>query len=100
MKKNFFSIATFAIVLSMSSCGSSSSFEGDVKKMANYRCKIQQLSAKDPSDEKVKKEIEDVRKEADEFRDKMQKKYEDKKDDKEMEEKADKIMKEVMENCK
>ena len=101
MKKNFLSMTVLAIVVSMSSCGgSSSSFEGDVKKFGNMRCKVQQLTAKDQSDEKVKKELEDLQKEMDAYGDKMQEKYKDKKDDKEMEAKADKIMKEIMEKCK
>ena len=62
MKKNFLSIAIVAVVVSMSSCGGGSSFEGDVKKFANMRCKAQQLAAKDQSDEKVKKEMEELQK--------------------------------------
>ncbi len=101
MKKNFLSMAVLAIVVSMSSCGgSSSSFEGDVKKFGNMRCKVQQLAAKDQSDEKVKKELEDLQKEMKEYGEKMEKKYADKKDDKAMDEKADKIMDEIMEKCK
>jgi peptidoglycan hydrolase CwlO-like protein len=75
MKKKFLSIAVLAIVVSMASCGGSSSFDGDVKKMAEYRCKKQQLKAKDPSDEKAKKELDDLEKEAEAFSDKMRKKY-------------------------
>ena len=56
MKKNFVSIAILAVVLSISSCGSKSSFESDVKKMAEMRCQVQQLAAKDQADEKVKKQ--------------------------------------------
>jgi Skp family chaperone for outer membrane proteins len=100
MKKNFLSMAILAVVVSMASCGSSSSFEGDVKKFANMRCKAQQLAAKDQSDEKVKKELEDLQKEMEAYGDKMTKKYESKKDDKEMEEKADKIMEDIMNKCK
>ena len=51
-------MAILAVVVSMSSCGGGSSFEGDVKKFGNMRCKAQQLAAKDQSDEKVKKELE------------------------------------------
>ena len=100
MKKNFLSIAILAVVVSMSSCGSSSSFERDVKKFANMRCKAQLLAAKDQSDEKVKKEMEELKKEMDAFGEKMEKKYEDKKDDKAMDEQADKIMEEIMAKCK
>ena len=57
MKKNFFIISVLAIVICLSSCTASSSFEGDVRKMANYRCKKQLLQAKDPADEKIKKEL-------------------------------------------
>ncbi|MGH2554036.1 MAG: hypothetical protein ACRDEB_09980 [Chitinophagaceae bacterium] len=99
MKKNFLSIAALAVVIIMSSCGSSS-FEKDVRKMANMRCEARQLAAKDQSDEKVKKEMEELEKEMDAYGDKMRKKYEDKKDDKVMNEKAEKIMSEVMGKCK
>jgi hypothetical protein len=100
MRKNFLSIAVLAIVICLSSCKSSSSFEGDVRKMADYRCKKQLLQAKDPADEKAKKELEELDKEMDAYSEKMRVKYEAKKDDKEMEAKADSIMKEVMEKCK
>jgi predicted transcriptional regulator len=100
MKKNFLSMAVLAVLISMSSCGGSSSFEGDVKKFGNMRCKAQQLAAKDQSDEKIKKEKEDLEKEMEAFGDKMKEKYKDKKDDKEMEAKADKIMEEIMAKCK
>ena len=39
-------MAILAVVVSMSSCGGGSSFEGDVKKFGNMRCKAQQLAAK------------------------------------------------------
>jgi len=100
MKKNFLSIAILAVVVSMSSCGSSSSFESDVRKMANFGCKAKQLAAKDQSDEKVKKEMEELQKESEEFAKKMEEKYKKDKDNKAMEEKANKIMEEVMANCK
>lgn len=100
MKKSYLSIAAVAIVVAMSSCGSSSSFDSDVRKMADYRCKESKLEAKDPTDEKAKKELEDLKKEMDAYREKMAKKYEDKKGDKEMNEKAEIIMKEVMDKCK
>lgn len=102
MKKTLIYLAVLGLLSGTSSCKSSSSgsFESDVRKMADYRCQAQKLSAKDPSDEKAKKELEDVTKEMQEFRDKMEKKYEDKKDDKEMNEKADKIMDEEMAKCK
>lgn len=100
MRKNFFSLAVLAGIIVVSSCSSKSSFEGDVKKMANYRCEKQKLEAKDQSDEKVKKELENLEKEMEAYREKMAKKYEDKKDDKDMNEKADKIMNEIMEKCK
>ena len=93
-------MAILAVVVSMSSCGGGSSFEGDVKKFGNMRCKAQQLAAKDQSDEKVKKELEDLQKEMETFGDEMSKKYEKDKDNKEMEAKADKIMKDIMDKCK
>jgi preprotein translocase subunit SecF len=100
MKKNFLSIAVLAIVICLSSCKSSSSFENDVKKMGDFRCKMQKLQAKDSDDEKVKKELEELGKEMDAYGEKMRVKYEAKKDDKEMEAKATAIMNEVMEKCK
>ena len=100
MKKNFLSIAILAIVICLSSCKSSSSFESDVKKMGDFRCKMQKLMAKDPSDEKAKKELEELSKEMDAYGEKMRVKYKAKKDDKEMEAKAAAIMKEAMEKCK
>ncbi|HMK25788.1 MAG TPA: hypothetical protein VK483_07130 [Chitinophagaceae bacterium] len=100
MRKNFFSLTVLAVTVVLSSCSSKSSFDSDVRKMADYRCKVQQLEAKDPSDQKVQKELEDVRKEMNDYREKMAKKYEEKKDDKAMNEKADKIMDEVMAKCK
>ena len=93
-------MAILAVVVSMSSCGGGSSFEGDVKKFGNMRCKDQQLKAKDQSDEKVKKELEDLQKEMETYGDEMSKKYEKDKDNKEMEAKADKIMKDIMDKCK
>jgi hypothetical protein len=100
MKKHFLPIAIVAIALTISSCGSSSSFDSDVRKMADYQCKIQKLMAKDPADEAAKKEAAEIRKEIEAYAEKMEKKYESKKGDKEMEAKADAIMKEVMDKCK
>lgn len=101
MKKNFLTFIVLAFCLSFTSCKSSSgSFESDVKKMANYRCQMEQLMKKDMTDEKVKKELDDMTKEMTAFADDMSKKYEKMKDDKDMEAKADAIMKEVMEKCK
>ena len=101
MKRNFLSIAVLTVVLSVSSCkSSSSSFEADVKKMADYLCKEQQLRAKDPSDEKAKKDLEKVEAEMKAYSDKMEEKYKDKKGDKEMDAKAEKIMTDVMTKCK
>ena len=102
MKKNFLSVAVFAVVLILSSCksSSSSSFDRDVRKMAEFLCKTQKLQAKDPSDEKAKKELEDLQKEMTTYSDKMAEKYKDKKGDKEMDKKAEVIMKEEMAKCK
>jgi hypothetical protein len=100
MKKNFLFIAGLVMILGASSCKSSNSFESDVRKFADMRCKKQQLQAKDQSDESVKKDLEKIEKEMDEYGDKMAKKYEKDKGNKEMDEKADKIMDEVMAKCK
>ena len=100
MKKHWIPLAVFAMIFTFSSCSSSSSFEKDVKKMADYQCQKQKLQAKDPSDEKAKKDLEDLDKEMDEYRVKMEAKYKDKKNDKEMDAKAEKIMREEMQKCK
>lgn len=100
MKKNLFSLVAIALLIGLSSCGSKSSFESDVRKMADYRCKEQQLMAKDPSDEKAQKELADLKKELDAYREKMAEKYKGKEKDREMNMKADKIMEEVMAKCK
>ena len=98
MKKNFFSIAILAVVVSISSCGSSSSFESDVRKKADFMCKVQKLST--ATDEKSVKELADVKKEMDEFDEKMEKKYKDKAQDSATNASAQKIMTEVKEKCK
>lgn len=100
MRKKLIAPVALAIAVMLSSCGGKSSFEADVRKMANYRCKAQQLMAKEATDEKAKKELDDLRKEMEAYTEKMEEKYKDKKDDKEMEERADKIMQEVMSKCK
>ena len=100
MKKNLPFLAIMALIIGSSSCSSKSSFENDVRKMANYRCERQKLEAKDQADEKVKKEIEDLKKEMEDYGNKMEKKYEKDKDNKAMEEKANKIIDEVMAKCK
>ena len=100
MRKNMFKLFAIAVVISLASCGGKSGFDGDVRKMAKYRCDMQKLMAKDQADPKVEKELADIQKEMSEFGDKMEKKYADKKGDKAMEEKADKIMKEEMDKCK
>lgn len=100
MRNKLIVASVLVISVVLSSCGGKSSFESDVRKMADYRCKAQQLMAKEATDEKAKKELDDLRKEMDAYREKMQEKYKDKKDDKEMEAKADKIMEEVMSKCK
>ncbi len=98
MKKNFLSMAILAVVVIMSSCGSSSSFESDVRKKADYMCKVQKLST--ATDEKAVKELADVKKEMDEFDAKMEKKYKGKEQDSSKNATAQKIMTEVMEKCK
>ena len=77
----------------------SSSFEDDVIKMANFKCEKQKLKAKDPSDEKVKKELNDLQKEIDFYNDEMTIKYKDKKNDSAMNARAMQIMKGVMDKC-
>ena len=96
MKKNFLSLIVLVFVISFSSCKSSSSFDSDVRKMADYRCQMKQLMAKDPSDEKAKKELQELSVKMEAFGDEMSKM----KDDKDMDAKADAILKEVMDKCK
>ena len=100
MKKKLFLVAAMALFFCITSCGSKSSFESDVRKMANSRCKEQQLMAKDQSDAKIKSEMDDLQKEMAAFRQKMSEKYKGKEKDEEMNKKADQIMDEVMAKCK
>ena len=100
MKKQFLSTAVLAVVLLLSSCGSSSSFESDVRKKADYMCKIQKLTDDTAKNDKAAKQLEDVKKEMDEFDEKMEIKYKDKKNDEAMSAIAKKIMTEVMDKCK
>lgn len=100
MKKTIFSAIAIMAVVTFSACGSSNSFDSDVRKMADYECKMMKLKAKDPSDEKAQKELTDLQKEMEDYSTKMEAKYKDKKGDKEMETKAEAIMKEVMDKCK
>jgi hypothetical protein len=100
MKKIIFSVIAIMTIATFSACKSSSSFDSDVRKMADYQCKRQQLRAKDPADEKAQKELADLEKEMEAYTTKMEAKYKDKKNDKEMDAKAEVIMKEVMDKCK
>lgn len=100
MRKNLFSLFAIAAVISLTSCGGGGGFEGDVRKRANYECQKTKLEAKDQSDPKVAKELEDLEKEINAFDEKMEKKYEKQKDDAKMQEKAGKIYMDVMAKCK
>ena len=100
MKKYFLSLAVLALVVGVSSCGSGSGFESDVRKQAKFECSMSKLMAKDQNDEKVKKEIEDLQKEMDEFEEKMEKKYDEKEPSEKEQAKAMEIMKEEKEKCK
>jgi predicted transcriptional regulator len=100
MKKQFLFTAVLAVLLSFLSCGSSSSFESDVRKKAEYMCKIQKLKDDTAKNEKAAKQLEDVKKEMEEFDERMEKKYKDKKDIEERAVIAKKIMTEVMDKCK
>jgi hypothetical protein len=99
MKKYLILLPAFALAMLLHSCSYSSSFESDVRKMADYMCKAQQLSAKAPTDESAQKELDKLKKEMEEYSEKMEKKYKDQKDEKK-EEQADKILQEVMDKCK
>ena len=101
MRKNVFQLFVIVFAISLASCGGKSGgFEGDVRKMARYRCDFEKLMKKDQADEKVQKEMADLQKEMTDFANKMEVKHKDKKDDEAMEEKADKIMEEEMKKCK
>ncbi len=100
MKKRLLSVALVTAVLFATSCGSSSSFESDVRKKANYMCELQKLEAKAATDESVTKEIEKVKKEMDAFDEKMEKKYDKKEPTEAQQEAAKKIFEEVMAKCK
>jgi peptidoglycan hydrolase CwlO-like protein len=99
MRKYLILLPAIAMVVLLYSCSSSSSFENDVRKMANYRCKTQQLTAKAATDENAQKELEKLEKEIEEYNIKMKEKYKDQKDEKK-EEQADNIFKDVMDKCK
>jgi hypothetical protein len=98
MKKHHTLIAAVIAITSFSSCSSSSSFEGDVKKMARYRCEMQQLMGKE--DEASQKKLKDLQDEMEAYAEKMEKKYKDIENDQAMEDKGEKIMAEEMAKCK
>jgi hypothetical protein len=99
MKKYLLLLPAIALAMLLHSCSSSSSFESDVRKMAGYMCKTQQLSAKAATDENAQKELDKLKIEMEEYSERMEKKYKDQQDEKK-EEQADKILKEVMDKCK
>jgi uncharacterized protein YlxW (UPF0749 family) len=98
MKKHHTLAAALITVAVLTSCSSSSSFEGDVKKMAKYRCEMQQLMGKE--DEASQKKLKDLQDEMEAYAEKMEKKYKDMEDDQAMEDKGDKIMAAEMAKCK
>lgn len=100
MKKQLLSAILIGAVMFTTSCGSSSSFESDVRKMANYMCEIQKLEAKAATDEAAAKKLESIKKEMNEFDDKMDKKYDKKEPTDAQQEAAKKIMEEIMAKCK
>ena len=100
MKKFFAFLASLFILSGFYSCKSGSSFEKDVRKRADYMCKVQLLTAKAATDEKAAKDLENVKKEMDAFDEEMEKKYKDEKPDAKKTEKAQAIMSDVMAKCK
>lgn len=101
MKRTVLPVTIIALTLTIISCGKGgSSFESDIRKVAEYRCKIEKLQSKAATDESAKKEMTQLMDEMRAFAEKVETKYADKKDDKEFNAKADKIMDEVMEKCK
>jgi hypothetical protein len=99
MKKYLVSLPVIALAILLHACSSSSSFESDVKKMADYMCRTQQLTAKAATDESARKELDDLKKEMAAYSEKMERKYKDQQDEKK-EEQADKILKDAMDKCK
>ena len=97
MKSIVHVVVSIIMLVAVISCGSSTSFEDDVKKMANYQCEIKKLLAKDQSDKEVQKQETALQKEMEEFAVRMGKKYADKKVDTE---KEAKIMKDILDKCK
>lgn len=97
MKSIVHVVVSITMLVAVISCGSSTSFEDDVKKMANYQCEIKKLLAKDQSDKEVQKQETALQKEMEEFAVRMGKKYADKKVDTE---KEAKIMKDILDKCK
>ena len=100
MRKHVLTVATLAMLLGTVACKSKSSFESDVQKRADYMCKIQRLEAKAGSDEKAAKEVEALKKEMDEFDNKMEAKYKGKEPTDKQQEAARKIIEETMAKCK
>lgn len=100
MKKQLLSAILIGAVMFTTSCGSSSSFESDVRKKANYMCEIQKLQDKAATDESAAKKLETIKKEMDAFDEKMEKKYDKKEPSEAQQKKAKEIVEEVMAKCK
>jgi formate-dependent nitrite reductase cytochrome c552 subunit len=100
MKKYVALLVGLFILSGFYSCKSGSSFEKDVRKRADYMCKVQKLTAKAATDESAAKDLENVKKEMDTFDEQMEKKYKDQKPDSKQTEKAQAIMADVMAKCK
>lgn len=100
MKKFFALLAILFILSGVYSCKSGSSFEKDVRKRADYMCKVQLLTAKAATNESAAKDLENVKKELENFDTEMEKKYKDQKPDTKMNDKAQAIIADVMAKCK
>ncbi len=102
MKKNMLLIAFIALWSGMISCksSSSSSFEKDVRKRAEFMCEIQKLTAKAAADSNATGELDKVKKELDDYDARMEQKYKDKKPTDKESENARKIIDDIMAKCK
>ena len=100
MKKIVQVLSVITLIAVLASCSSGDPLRADIKKMADYQCQLKKLAQAPSGDEKVRKEMETLQKEAEAFVEKMQVKYKAQDTVKAFEEKANKMMAEEMSKCK
>ena len=95
----FFFVLLFSVfITTLSSCGKGSSFENEVRNLAELRCKEMQLLVKEATDVSVQIDMRAIQQQ---IKDKLQSIKEKFKDyDAEMSKRGDAIMEEVMKKCK